>query len=239
MDISFFDRHKRIAFEFSGGKDSLAALWLLRGQWDRMHVYWLNAGDAFPETLAVVEWVKTQVPNWTEVRSDVHKVIEEFGLPSDIVPCNSTALGRIIDGDHNPLIQQRYDCCGRTVMKPLHDRVLADGNTGIIRGQKACDKGVPVKGGTVDGVEIFNPLVNWNDEQVFEYLRANELPVNPVYATMKTTPECMTCSAWWDDGRAAYMKEKHPDAYAKYQSRLEQIRVVIAPMIAAFNDEVK
>jgi phosphoadenosine phosphosulfate reductase len=238
MDTSFFDRHQKIAFEFSGGKDSLAALHLLHRHWDRFYVYWLNAGDVFPETLEIVNHVRNGVPNFIEVRSDVHKVIEQFGLPSDIVPCSNTALGRIIDGEQHTLIQQRYDCCARTVMMPLHDKVIADGNTGIIRGQKACDNGVPVKGGTVDGVEIFNPIINWSAEQVFEYLRANDLPVSRVYESMKTTPECMTCSAWWDDGRAAYMKNYHPEAYAKYQSRLEQIRIAVMPMIADFNKEV-
>lgn len=237
--MQVFERHGRIAFEFSGGKDSLAALFLLRPYWTRMMVYWLNAGDVFPETLEIVEWVRDQVPHFTEIKSDVHAVIRTHGLPSDIVPCNSTPLGRIIDGEHNVLIQQRYDCCARTVMQRMHDYVVTEGNTCIIRGQKSCDKGVPVKGGTTDGIEIFNPILDWTDEQVFDYLRSNNLPISPVYESMKTTPECMTCSAWWDDGRAAYMKERHPDAYAKYQSRLEQIRVVIAPMIAAFNDEVK
>lgn len=233
------DRHEKIAFEFSGGKDSLAALHLMHPYWDRFTVYWLNAGDCFPETLAVVNHVRAAPGlRFVEVKSDVHQVIETFGLPSDIVPCNSTPLGRIIDGEHNVLIQQRYDCCARTVMQPLHDRVIADGNTLIIRGQKRADKGVPHVGGVVDGIEIFNPIADWDDAQVFDYLRANDLPVSQVYDSMKTTPECMTCSAWWDDGRAAYMKKNHPAAYDKYQSRLEQIRIAVMPMIADFNNEV-
>lgn len=236
--MEIFDRHQKIAFEFSGGKDSLATLFLLREHWDRFYVYWLNAGDCFPETLEIVDWVKGQVPNWIEVRSDVHKVIEQFGLPSDIVPCSNTALGRIVDGEQHTLIQQRYDCCARVVMNPLHDKVIADGNTCIIRGQKSCDNGVPVKGGTCDGVEIFNPIVDWTDADVFAYLEASGLPISRAYESMKTTPECMTCSAWWDDGRAAYMKNYHPEAYAKYQSRLEQIRIAVMPMIADFNKEV-
>lgn len=238
--MEIFDRHDKIAFEFSGGKDSLAALHLLHPYWDRFTVYWLNAGDAFPETLEIVEHVRAcERIKFVEVKSDVHAVIAEHGLPSDIVPCSSTPTGRLIDGDHNTLIQQRYDCCARTVMLPLHNRVIADGNTCIIRGQKKADHGVPVQGGVHEGIELFNPLIDWKDEDVFAYLRDNGLPINPVYESMKTTPECMTCSAWWDDGRAAYMKSRHPDAYAKYQNRLHQIRVVVEPMIQAFNIEVQ
>lgn len=237
--MEIFDRHDKIAFEFSGGKDSLATLHLLRAHWDRFTVYWLNAGDAFPETLEIVELVRAAVPHFVEVKSDVHAVIAQHGLPTDLLPCNSTPVGRIIAGDHNILLQDRYSCCARTVMQPLHDRVLADGNTCIIRGQKAADMGVPIKGGVHDGIEIFNPIIDWKDEDVFAYLRDNSLPISPVYETMHTTPECMTCSAWWDDGRAAYMRERHPEAYAKYQTRLHHIRVVVEPMIQAFNIEVK
>ena len=238
MDI--FDRHDKIAFEFSGGKDSLAALHLLHGYRDRFTVYWLNAGDAFPETLEIVDHVRNAPGiRFVEVTSDVHKVIDEFGIPSDVVPCSNTNTGRLIDGEQNVLVQSRYDCCARSVMIPLHQRVIADGNTCIIRGQKSCDNGVPVKGGMVDGVEIFNPIVDWTTEDVFQYLRAYSLPISPVYESMKTTPECMTCSAWWDDGRAAYMKDRYPEKYAMYQGRLEQIRIAVAPHIAAFNVEVQ
>jgi len=237
--MEIWHRHSKIAFEFSGGKDSTAALYLLKPYWDRFTVYWLNAGDCFPETLEIVERVRADKRiTFVEVKSDVHAVIAEHGLPTDLMPCSSSPMGRMIEGDHNVLLQDRYSCCWRTVMKPIHDRVLADGNTCIIRGQKAADIGVPVKGGVHDGIEIFNPIIDWKDADVFAYLKWNDLPISPVYETMNTTPECMSCSAWWDDNRAQYLKSRYPEQYAKYQSRLARIRVVVEPLIAAFNREV-
>ena len=46
--------HERVALELSGGKDSVACLYLLRHQLHKITVYWLNTGDAYPETLDVI-----------------------------------------------------------------------------------------------------------------------------------------------------------------------------------------
>lgn len=235
-----FDRHTKIAFQFSGGKDSLAALYLLEAEWGRMTVYWLNSGDAFPETLDIVAMVRAAVPHFVEVPGHVEQVIEEFGLPSDITTANSTPLGQVIEPGTMKL-QDRYSCCARTVMNPLHNEMMKDGVTLIIRGQKQADhsKGPVRSGEVIDGVEYFYPIEDWTTAHVFEFLAVKGLPINRVYDTMSTTPECMSCSAWWDDKRGAYLKQFHPEQYAKYQSRLEQIRVVVMPVISAFNVEVQ
>ena len=44
------DKHKKIALQCSGGKDSLALLHLMWPFWDKLTVYWLDTGDSFPET---------------------------------------------------------------------------------------------------------------------------------------------------------------------------------------------
>lgn len=40
------DRHERVVLFFSGGKDSLTCLLLLRPYWDRLTVCWINTGAA-------------------------------------------------------------------------------------------------------------------------------------------------------------------------------------------------
>lgn len=241
MDTSIFERHERIAFQFSGGKDSLAALYLMRDHWDKFTVYWLNAGDAFPETLDIIAMVRAEVPHFVEVPGHVHDVIATHGIPSDLTTPNSTPMGQVIEPGESIKLQDRYSCCARTVMNPLHNVMTTDKITCIIRGQKNADAGKgPYKSGDVaNGIEFFYPIEDWSVARVFEYLTMNDLPINRCYDTMHTTPECMTCSAWWDDKRGAYLKQHHPEQYEKYQSRLEQIRVVVMPLIAAFNVEVQ
>ena len=58
------------------------------------------------------------------------------------------------------------------IMVPLHNRVVTDGNTTIIRGQKTCDKHKsPLRDGdVVDGLTFEFPIEDWTDEQVMQYL---------------------------------------------------------------------
>lgn len=232
-------RHERIGFQFSGGKDSLASLHIMRPHLDRMTVYWLNTGDCFPETAALVERVRKWIPNFVEIDGRQPQVIEQYGIPSDLVPASSTMFGRLV-GHDQPLIQDRYSCCFRVVMQPLHERMLADGITLVVRGQKSSDrfKG-PLKSGDVqDGIEYLFPVEGWTHEQVLAFLAEQGEQVQPFYDAMNTAPDCMSCSAWWEDGRAAYLKKNHPKAYERYQERLNAISRASAEAIANFNIEI-
>ena len=53
----YLDRHDKIALQFSGGKDSLAVLYLCKEWWNKITVVWLNTGSAFPETIAQMEGI--------------------------------------------------------------------------------------------------------------------------------------------------------------------------------------
>lgn len=233
-------RHKKIGLQFSGGKDSLACLYLMLPWIDRITVYWLNTGRAYPETLQTVERVRSVAPNFVEIRSDVDAVHAEHGLPSDIVPASATPLGRLV-GHDVPLIQDRYSCCFRTIMRPLHERMLLDGVTLIIRGQRNDDQLKPAisSGFVEDGIEYLFPVEGWTARQVLDYLREQDAPVPRFYEVLDEAPDCMTCSAWWEKGEARYLKRYHIDAYHEVQSRLEAIRVVVDSHIKHFNDEVQ
>lgn len=64
---SALNRHKKVAVEVSGGRDSLACLYLLRPYWNRFWVYWLNSGDSFPEVVQLMERVRARVPHFVEI----------------------------------------------------------------------------------------------------------------------------------------------------------------------------
>lgn len=234
------NQHERIALQFSGGKDSLACLYLLREHWDKITVYWLDTGDAFPEALEVIERVKQEVPRFVRVESSSRAVIEQFGLPTDIVPASCTPMGIEASGS-GVLMQDKFSCCLRTMMIPMHQRMLADGITLIIRGQKSADtyKGALRSGDIEGGMQCLYPLQDWTDEQVHQYLECQCVEPPAFYARgMRSMPDCMTCSGWWDEGRAAYLNQWHPVHFQEYQSRLNTISDAVGGHIAAFNREV-
>jgi len=233
-------RHEKIALQVSGGRDSIACLYLMREYLDRVTVYWVNTGATFPETIDIMEHVRSMVPNFVEIDGHQPEVIEHAGIPSDIVPASHTPIG-IIGGDSDgPLIQDRYSCCANVIMLPLHQRMQQDGITLVIRGQKKADRlKSPLFSGQSDlGIEYLFPIDDWSTEQVMSYLQTQGAPIPRFYEVMDSAPDCMTCSAYWETGAAAYLKRYHNDHYIEVQRRLDFINKAIGPSIINFNKEV-
>lgn len=238
MDTTI-DRHERIALQFSGGKDSLACLYLMRPYWDRLTVYWLNTGAAYPETVSLAKQVSEMVPRFVEIAGRQPQAIEQFGFPTDILPVSGTPMGVIGSGGGVPM-QDRYSCCLRSIMLPLHERMIEDGITLIIRGQKNADrlKGILRSGDVDGGIEYLFPIEDWDAKRVMAYLREKDTPVPRFYEMLNSAPDCMSCSAYWEEGAGAYLKRYHHIEFKEYQRRLDIIAQAVVEHIAAFNQEI-
>lgn len=222
-----FARHERIAFHFSGGRDSTAALYAMRPYWGRMKIYHIDTGDQFPETVRVVNAVEKDVGHIERLYSDVHAVRREFGFASDVVPVdNQAGLGTAMSGRVIKIIP-RYECCARTLMLPMHQRMLNDGVTLIVRGQRDAEFSAPLtRSGFTDGqVELLFPIQHWSNSDVMAFIKVNQLPLAPYYdAGMKQAPECMRCTAWWGEGRMRYLRENHPEQHAQASQLMRAIK---------------
>jgi 3'-phosphoadenosine 5'-phosphosulfate sulfotransferase (PAPS reductase)/FAD synthetase len=209
-------RHERVALQFSGGKDSMAALFLLRPWLERITVYWVNAGDSFPETLRAIEATREQVkiPHFVEVRSDARAWREQNGDPSDIVPTYSSPLGMLM-GFGNVKVSDRFSCCWSNVMAPMYQRMKEDGVTLVIRGSKLADMpNLPMRSGqVVDGMELFLPLEQWSHEDVLSFLVDVDAFVHECYEGGHHGVDCMTCTAWWNEGHFKLLKKNHPETF--------------------------
>lgn len=227
---SAFIRHERIGFQFSGGRDSTAALYLLRDYWDRMTVYHLDTGDQFPETRNVVALVEADMGRpMTRITTDVVADRVKNGYPVDLVPVDNTDFGRKVSGQSLKLTG-RYDCCWRNLMKPMHDRMLADDITLLVRGQRDDEYSIqPMRSGDVlDGQEVLYPIQEWNAEMVTKYIVENSLPISLFYERgMPHGCDCMGCTAWWDDGHGEYLKNHHPAHHVVYLRNMGKIAEAI------------
>lgn len=232
--------HERIALQVSGGRDSLACFYLLKdaGLLDRVTVYWVNTGAAFPETLEIMAQVREMAPHFVEIAGNQPQVIAQFGIPTDILPRSSTPIG-LMCGQSEVRMQDSYSCCGRVIMGPMHEKALADGVTLIIRGQRADDSHkAPVRSGDWElGIQYLFPIEHWTDEDVDRWLEKVGAPRNRCYDYVKSAPDCMTCSGWWSDNRAPFLKACYPEAHDEYQRRLDLIRDSTENLIALFNIE--
>lgn len=232
---------RRAALQFSGGKDSLACLYLLK-PWVMagLPVYWTHTGDTIPETLAVVERVRQWVPDFRVIEADVLAWKRAHGTPSDVTTAHATWMGQQYAMTDTQLVG-RFDCCWHNLMKPMHDRMLADGVDLVIRGTKLADTGKVPANGATEHYDVLLPLLNWSHAQVFDYLNEVDAPISPVYQHFKaiSAPECLHCSAWWDDGKAQYLKQLHPEKVQQYQVSLQQIRAELSKRLQELDSELK
>jgi 3'-phosphoadenosine 5'-phosphosulfate sulfotransferase (PAPS reductase)/FAD synthetase len=231
--------YRNPALQFSGGKDSLACLYLLRHQLENLTVYWVNPGDTCPETVAVVQAIRPWIPRFVEIRSDVLAWRAKHGDPTDLVPASAHVLG-VAYGMSDVPLSNRFDCCYANLMHPMHERMLADGVDAVIRGTKLCDTGkVPAEGFT-GHYHVLLPIKHWTHEEVFAYLDEVGAPINPLYEHFKglSAPECLSCTAWWDDGKAQYLKARHPERAAEYKVSLQRVREALLTHLVDLNQEI-
>jgi phosphoadenosine phosphosulfate reductase len=230
-------RHERIALQFSGGKDSIACLLLMERYLDRVTVYHLDPGESYPELMPTIEWAKRTAPRFKMVASS-----RPYGtIPSDVVPTSSTSFGIIAGSEIGPVLIDRFTCCAHTIMMPLHRAMKDDGVTLVIRGQKASDRyKAPFGSGSVDdGIEYLFPLETWSDREVLAFVREHKGPLPSFYDELPSGPDCMTCSAWWDERRLSYLKRHHPGEHSIVRSRLEFIRDRIGRHTASLDAELR
>jgi len=216
-------RHERIALQFSGGKDSIATLMVMRPWWDKLTVYWTNTGDPFPEVLEVANRVRGMVPHFVEIAGNRDFVVEQFGLPSDVIPYSSTSVSHAMGVGETVLLQDRFSCCARSIMLPMHARMVKDGITLIVRGQRDAEvfKGPYRSGDIGDGVELLYPIEQWTDEQVFSFIQENGFDVPRYYTEgMPHSGDCLVCTAWVGDGRGSYLRAHYPERFAEYREKL-------------------
>lgn len=225
--VTPLDRHANAVMQFSGGKDSIACLVLLRPYLDRITVVWTNTGAAFPETLAQMERVRAMCPNFVEVRGNQPAQVSSNGFPVDVLPIRNHPHVQFLAGQSRPPMQSFLDCCMANMMAPMHEATLAMGATLIIRGQKQSDDHKsPVKSGDViNGVEYWFPIEAWNDDDVMALVGGNDLlPAH--YADARTSLDCWSCTAYLADNqwKLPYLTKHHPEKAQEVRRRLILIR---------------
>lgn len=230
----FFYRHERIALQVSGGKDSIATLFLLRPWWDRLAVCWLNPGDPVPETVEYMDALRQIVPCFIEITGKQPEIVAADGWPSDVVPTLNTSAGQFVFGDTGFKIQDRLSCCTRSLMVPLHAAMKAGGFTLLIRGKRKQekDKTETRSGSTLDGFEFLYPVWDWTEEEVFTYLADNEIPLPGYYEYADHSLDCLSCTAWWGEGLGAYLEAKHPERHREYVRRIHLIKQAVSAQMA-------
>lgn len=112
-------------------------------------------------------------------------------------------------------VELRKTCCGIRKVEPLK-RALAGKAawiTGMRRQQAVTRANMPVQEYDADhGLEKFNPLADWTEKEVWEYIRSNGIPYNALHDKHYPSIGCAPCTRsiavgediragrwWWED----------------------------------------
>ena len=243
IDYSRLEGQSKIVLQFSGGKDSLALLYLLKSHLGRLTVFHCDAGDLLPEIQRLVSVVEAKVPNFMRVKTDAPAWIAEHGLPSDLVPirCHPGAANVYREAGH-PIVPIT-DCCAANRWHPMDKALREMAPSLVIHGQRRTDLFCWDKAtrDTTDkgplGWQTWAPIAEWSDGDVMDFLREVGAPILPWYSHKPHAPECATCPAGWGEGRGAYLRKHHPELAARYAGYLKIHAQETRPIVDQFFSE--
>lgn len=223
--------HERGVLFFSGGKDSLACLLLLKEHWDRITVAWVNPGAPHAETLAYMAGIKAMVPHFVELSGMQPAWIAAHGWPVDVVPVNATTPGTIAAGEPAIKMQAYMACCSRNLWEPIRRYIATEHPTLVIMGQRKDealrnrlrDAEVTVS----DGVTYWHPLHEWTAEQAKQSILSAGFDLPPFYDIgAESSPDCWNCTAYLDHNltRLRWLKRERPAMFAAVEPVLRDLQ---------------
>lgn len=221
----------KLGLAFSGGKDSLACMFLNKYRANEITVFWVNTGKTYPETLKMVEIAKSIYQNFVEIKSFREDQNIKEGLPSDVVPINSTRFASMFTGSTGQRIQSYLGCCFENISKPLIDAAKNYGITHMIRGQRNDEKfKSPITDGQcLDEITYIHPIENWTELQVYEYLKKH-MDIPDHLHIKHSSLDCYDCTAYVKESkdRIEYTEKYHPVLFQKYLSRFNSLKEAIS-----------
>jgi len=211
--------------EFSGGKDSLVVLHKYRDQIKT--VIFADTGSVFPHCVEFVERTceKYELP-LVKVRSPISVLdwTDAMGLPSD------TTVFRAPNPKNDIGLQSVEKCCGEMIWKPMQEYLLTTGAKTVLRGQKASDLHVSLVGPEYwwSGIQYLNPIWDWKDEDVFNYINEHDLEVAEHYNEINESLDCWNCTAHLShkgaSKRLSYTKKKYPELWERLTKKLSFVK---------------
>jgi len=188
----------------SGGVEDMVLLDLASRYAVALEPFMLDTGRLHPETHALVAAAEARYRRRIAMYAPDAAAVEHY------IRLNG------VNGFYES-VAQRKDCCGVRKVAPLK-RALA-GARAWVTGQRKDQS--PTRSAlaeaewdAVHGIDKFNPLAAWTQEDVWSYVRTHDVPVNALHAQGYPSIGCAPCTRpvapgedaragrwWWEDAQ--------------------------------------
>jgi len=201
----------KVSVAFSGGKDSEVVLWLCLQDNPDVPVVFNNTGVEHPETTRFVTMLTEQRNlklTVTHPEKSFWDCVEQYGFAQE------TKRKGLKFKNNRPY------CCYWLKEKPMLLAIRENGWLGYFTGETAIESFSRMiwarKKGTCvhlkkEGVCKIKPILWWTQEEVWEFIHKEGLPVNEAYLRGCRRVGCMPCTAFktWE----AQMQKVNPKLY--------------------------
>jgi phosphoadenosine phosphosulfate reductase len=177
--------HPRIAFASSFGVEDVAVIDMLARLRSDARVFTLDTGRLPAETYEVMERVRDKYSLSIEVFAPDGGRVEELERESGFFSFRRS-------------VEERKRCCGIRKVEPL-GRALAGleaWTTGLRRDQAVTRQALPKVERDLGhgGIVKVNPLADWSEAQVWDYVRVHGVPYNRLHDQGYPSIGCAPCT---------------------------------------------
>ncbi len=195
-----------IAISFSGAEDIVLVDMAMEIAPGHAQVFCLDTGRLHPETYRYIDRVR-----------------DHYGVEIDVLSPDAAAVQKLVKakGLFSFYRDNHQECCGIRKIAPLRKKLLEVDAwiTGQRKDQSPGTRaGIPViqddkvfaRPG--DSLTKFNPLANWSSQQVWDYIRSNDIPYNELHERGYISIGCEPCTRpvgpnqheregrwWWEE----------------------------------------
>ena len=179
--------HDAIAISFSGAEDVVLIDMACKINPEGVRVFTLDTGRLHPDTYRFLQTVRERYPIRLDIMTPRHEPLERLVAEKGLFSFYQ-------DG--------HQECCAIRKVEPLRRKLST--LSGWITGQR---KDQNTTRAHVAEVELdtafstpdhpllkFNPLANWSASQVWDYIRAFDIPYNPLHSAGYVSIGCEPCT---------------------------------------------
>ena len=174
----------RVKLASSFGAEDVVLIDILRGLTSTPRVFFLDTGRLHQETYDVVD----------RIRSRYGIEIETYYPRTDAVQGLVQSKGA---NSFYESVENRKECCRVRKVEPLA-RALGDVDawiTGLRRSQSQTRTELAkVETDHAHGIVKINPLADWTEDQVWDYIRAHDVPYNKLHEMGFPSIGCAPCT---------------------------------------------